>query len=107
MKVSAVSFKCKVGDFDIPFRLPCRWKVMETTLRQSGKRPRYDDSYEAWARRVAWRQVLRWVEAQLALVETNMVKIQEVFFPYIQTKSGHTVYEIQEKKGILLLGSGQ
>lgn len=106
-KVSAISFKHQIGDQQIPFRLPCRWQMMENTLRQSGKRPRYDDTFETWARRVAWRQILRWVEAQLALVETSMVKIEEVFFPYIQTSSGKTIYEIQEQKKFIAIGSGK
>ncbi|MDD4980682.1 MAG: hypothetical protein PHC54_05390 [Candidatus Omnitrophica bacterium] len=56
------------------------------------------------AKRVAWRQILRWVEAQMALVETNMVKIQEVFMPYIQmTISGQTLYEKIEQKGFIAL----
>lgn len=102
-KVSAVSFQHQVENQKIPFRLPCRWKAMEGVLRQSGKRPRYDDTFETWARRVAWRQILRWVEAQLALVETNMVKMEEVFFPYIQTKTGQTIYEIQEQKKFIAI----
>ncbi len=103
MKVSAVSFQYDVEGQRVPFRLPCRWTAVETVLRSSGKRPRYDDSFEGWARRVAWRQILRWVEAQMALVDTNMVKVQEVFFPYIQTKSGKTVYELQENRGFAAL----
>lgn len=106
-QVSAISFQYVVGDQTIPFRLPCRWQAMEGVLRKSGKRPRYGDTFETWARRVAWRQILRWVEAQMALVETSMVKVQEVFFPYIQTRSGQTLYELQEKKGLLLLGSAK
>lgn len=106
-KVSAVSFKYHVGDQDIPFRLPCRWQGMENILRKSGKRPRYGDTFETWARRVAWRQILRWVEAQMALVQTSMVTVQEVFFPYILTKTNQTVYELQEKKGFLMLGDGK
>jgi hypothetical protein len=102
MNVSAVSFKYKVGPQDIPFRLPCRWRNIETLLRQSGKRPRYDDTYESWARRVAWRQILRWVEAQMALVETSMVQVQEVFFPYIQMPTGRTLYELQAERGFAL-----
>lgn len=107
MKVSAVSFQYAVDDKSIPFRLPCRWQAMMAVLQQSGKRPRYDDTYEGWARRVAWRQILRWVEAQMALVETNMVKVQEVFFPYIQTRSGQTLFELHETKGLLALSSGK
>lgn len=103
MQVSAVSFKYDIGGQQVPFRLPCRWSAIETALRKSGKRPHRDDTYEKWARRVAWRQILRWVEAQLALVETNMVKIQEVFFPYIQTPTGQTVFELQEQRGFAAL----
>lgn len=103
MNVSAVSFQYDVSGQKVPFRLPCRWQALETALRKSGKRPRYDDTYESWARRVAWRQILRWVEAQMALVETNMVKVQEVFFPYIQTRTGKTIFELQEQRGFMAL----
>lgn len=102
MAVSAVSFKYAVDGQDIPFRLPCRWREVETMLRKSGKRPRSDDTFEKWARRVAWRIVFRWVEAQMAFVESRMVKVQEVFFPYIQTPTGQTIFEIQEKRGFTL-----
>lgn len=100
--VSAVSFMYQVEGTPIPFRLPCRWKELETVFRKSGKRPKSDDTFESWAKRVAWRQILRWVEAQMALVETNMVKVQEVFFPYAQSK-GITIYESFEKKGFAAL----
>lgn len=103
-KVSAVSFKYRVGENEIPFRLPCRWQGMESMLRKSGKRPRHDDTFETWARRVAWRQILRWVESQIALVQTSMVSVQEVFFPYILTKNNQTIYELQEKNGFLMIG---
>lgn len=63
-------------------------------------------SDEDKARRVAWRQIYRWVQAQLALVDTEMVKVEEVFFPYIQTKNGHTLYELH-RSNLLQLGSGQ
>lgn len=92
-QVSAVAFRFKVEGHNIPFRLPCRWPELETLLRGSGKRPKSDDTFETWARRVAWRQILRWVEAQFALVETNMVKVQEVFLPYMQSRDGKTLYE--------------
>lgn len=102
MAIAAVSFKFAVDGKEIPFRLPCRWREVETMLRKSGKRPRCDDTYEKWARRVAWRIVFRWVEAQMAFVESRMVKVQEVFFPYIQTPTGKTLYEITEQRGFAL-----
>lgn len=56
------------------------------------------------AKRIAWRQILRWVEAQLALVETDMVKMQEVFMPYIQVNiKGQTLYEKLEESKFKML----
>jgi hypothetical protein len=101
-EVMAVTFKIKLGDKDIPFRLPCRWMVIHQLLCSRKKRPRLDLRIQA--KRVAWRQILRWVEAQMALVETDMVKIQEVFMPYVQvTIAGQTLYEKIEQKGFTML----
>lgn len=110
--VAAVSFKYKVRDEHIPFRLPCRWKNIEALLaKRAGihdwSAARRREAVTLKAKRVAWRQILRWIEAQLALVDTSMVKIEEVFFPYIQAPSGETLYELQEKKGLMMLGSGK
>jgi hypothetical protein len=58
------------------------------------------------ARRIAWRQVLRWVEAQLALIETGMVKTQEVFLPYAmvgQNGKRRTMFEVLEEKQFLAI----
>ena len=51
------------------------------------------------ARRVGWRIIKDWLEAQMALLELNMVKIQEVFLPYIIGIDGKTIYEKLESKG--------
>lgn len=99
--IEAVSFRVRVGAQDIPFRLPCRWKAIATVFekRKAGKwnytlSAETKRAYADKARRVAWRQILRWVQAQMALVETDMVKVEEVFFPYIQSKGGQTLYEL-------------
>jgi len=34
------------------------------------------------SRRVGWRIIRQWLEAQLAIVETQMVTIEQVFLPY-------------------------
>lgn len=110
-QIEAVSFKHKIGEEFVPFRLPCRWKNIETVLAKRGRvhswsAQRRREALALKARRVAWRQILRWVEAQMALVETSMVKVEEVFFPYIQTQSGKTLYEIQEQGKFLALTAG-
>ena len=110
--IEAVSFRVKVGQNEVPIRLPCRWQaISEIFVKRKAGKWNYIVGKEQRkviaekARRVAWRQILRWVEAQMALVETSMVKVEEVFFPYIMAPSGQTLFEIQEHKG-LLLGSG-
>ena len=35
------------------------------------------------ARRTAWRILKDWVQAQMALLETNMVDMEEIFLPYM------------------------
>jgi hypothetical protein len=106
--VDSVCFRLKVGDASIPFRLPCRYKAVENLLKKSGKKVRRNDSIERWARRVAWRQILRWVEAQLALIETGMVKPQEVFLSYAIVNSGkgeQTMFEMISERNFLAIES--
>ncbi len=106
--VSAVAFTYRVGANDTPFRLPCRWEAVFTILRKragvSDNNLQYMNksrraSMEDKAKRVAWRQILRWIQAQLALVDTSMVKIEEVFLPYMQLEGGKTVFEISQERG--------
>ena len=56
------------------------------------------------AERVAWRILKDWVEAQMALLDIEMVRFEEIFLPYIETKDGRTVYERLEEKQFLLEG---
>lgn len=56
------------------------------------------------ARRVAWRILKDWLDAQLAILETEMVTIDQVMLPYFVTKSGDTVYELYQNNQFLLEG---
>ena len=103
-EVFAVSFKIIVAGQEIPFKLPCKPEAIYAILAKRRVYPQdYADKDIEQSKRVAWRQILRWVQAQMALVETDMVKIQEVFMPYIQMKLGHTLYEQLEKTKFTML----
>jgi hypothetical protein len=54
------------------------------------------------AYRVAWRNILDWVEAQMALLEIEMAKIEEIFLPYMVNATGETFFERMEQRGFLL-----
>ena len=58
------------------------------------------------AERVAWRILKDWVEAQMAILESQMVEIDEIFLPYMVAKDGATTYELY-KNNQLLLGTGE
>lgn len=89
-EVDGCFFVLAIGGNDVPFKIPIRWEPIHEMAKQ--KRTRYVRD-ERQARRVAWRQVLRWIQAQLALVYTGMVDVQEVFLPYVVDKSGDTLYK--------------
>lgn len=103
--VKAISFKISYNDQSVGFRLPTDWKPVLEILE--------NDNHVPWklktrdqAVRVAWRIVKDWVLAQMAIVDTKMVDVGEVFLPYAVTKSGQTLAE-SFKSGNNLLGSGE
>ena len=94
-QVSAVSFKMDVGGKQMGFRLPCHWRgVLEVFHKQGITRVKHKDKdQENQAIRTAWRIILNWIDAQLALVEVNMVTIPQVFLPYTIMGDGRTLAE--------------
>lgn len=95
-EIFSLCFKVFVNGVAIPFRMPCRHEILQKMMMGNIKKFHTDTKkrIQEQARRVAWRQILRWIEAQMALVETGMVKIEEVFMPYIQFDiKGQTLFE--------------
>lgn len=78
------------------FRLPAKVDgVMSALKKQSGKGGRVSRSMadRAHASRVAWRILKDWIEAQLALVEAELVEVDEVLLPYMLERTGRTLFE--------------
>ena len=108
--VAAVSFQIRMGETKLAFRLPGRPEAVHVLLNSNRRIPAKFRTMDQ-ARRVAWRIIRSWVQAQMALVETEMVKIGEVFLPYaVDSASGKTLYEKLEENGfsqLLALPPGQ
>ena len=49
------------------------------------------------AERTAWRIVKEWVVAQMALIETEMVDMEEVFLPYMLA-GDRTLYDVLSER---------
>lgn len=54
------------------------------------------------AARTAWRIIKVWVDAQMAIIDAEIVEPAQVFLPYAITKSGNTLFQDIESKKILL-----
>lgn len=104
-RVSAVSFKMVSNGQTIGFRLPCQWRPILTILNDDRKVPSKLKTNDQ-AIRVAWRIVHAWVEAQMALVDTQMVEMRSIFLPYTVMKDGKTLAEHVEDNPNFLLGNG-
>ncbi len=88
--ITAFSFTLKIKENLIPYKLP----VNHIPLWDMSKRK--ETKYirdEQQARRVSWRQILKWLEAQLALVEIEMVTADQVLLPYMMVDGKDTVYD--------------
>ncbi len=104
--IVGLSFLIDTGFQQIPVRLPVKvdecLKVLKKEKRENPRKQIKDTREQA--ERVAWRILKDWVEAQMALLDIEMVRFEEIFLPYIETDNGRTIYERLEEKQFLLEG---
>jgi len=86
-------FSIDINNKETPFRLPCRWKAVYELLLSKIKRCRDKTDYQERAKKIAWRQIYRWIQSQLALINTEMVSIREIFLPFQLCKNQNTIFE--------------
>lgn len=104
--ITGLSFLIDTGSRQIPVRLPVKAdECLQVLKKEKRENPRKQirDTREQ-AERVAWRILKDWVEAQMALLDIEMVRFEEIFLPYIETNNGQTVYERLEERQFLLEG---
>jgi len=103
-RIRALAFKVKTPNGELPIRLPIDAAATLKVLQRqhyNGEIPaRYASEEHAY--RVAWRIIKDWVEAQVSLLETEMVKMEEIFLPYVITRGGQTLYQLMAEKHFLL-----
>ena len=108
--IQAISFKVRTPqEGEVSIRLPIDREAtlrVLTRLAHQSKIPRRFAQPDQ-AERVAWRVVKDWVAAQMALVETEQVRMEQIFLPYLLTPQGQTIYEVAVQSGFLALPEGK
>lgn len=101
-QVSVLSFKIETIHGEIGIKLPARQDNVLKILQIQKKKNTKIKATKDQAERTAWRNIKDWIDAQMALVDTEMVEIDEVFLPYILNKNGSTLYESFVNNQLLL-----
>lgn len=95
--ITALSFLVDTPAGSRGIRLPANVNAVHAVLiRQKVKCDREQ------AERVAWRIVKDWVEAQMAILESEMVHMDEIFLPYMIGNGGQTLYQAYLSNQLML-----
>ena len=106
---SALTFTIVYLEQQIHFRLPCNAEGVLKALTKYGSKVPHSKRNIEQARRVAWRIIKDWVEAQLAIVESKQAEMTEVFLPYVIAENGQTMFQrfTESTQKRLTAGSGE
>jgi len=105
-EVGSLSWQVKTPHGELPFRLPANIAAVRKVLERQGVGRKDPQEALDQARRVAWRILKTWVMAQMALLETEMVTLDQLFLPYLCTGGGATLYDYMVGTGFKQLAAG-
>ena len=102
----ALAFKCIVNNQELSFKLPMEEDKILEVFRQQANKGKVPQRYKTdidQARRTGWRIIKDWVDSQMALIEINLVTLDEVFLPYMYNQQlDKTMYQILSEKNFNL-----
>ena len=95
-EIVAIAFMIDGPNGPLAVKLPANTdRVLQVLKKQKAdpkNRSNIDCSPEQ-AQKVAWRIVKDWLDAQMAILETEMVEMPQLFLPYFVNREGQTLYE--------------
>lgn len=101
--VTGLSFKIMTPRGELGIRLPSNTdRVLQVLKNQRKNNNQVRDTFDQ-ANKVAWRIIKDWIDAQMAILETEMVEMEQIFLPYALNNKGKTLYQ-EFKENQLLLG---
>lgn len=109
--VEGLSFRIDTPSGRLPFRLPVNLHGVRQRLAQEWEAGsvRLGRTTEDHVRRVDWRIMKDWLEAQMALLDTEMVELEQIFLPYMIVGGERNLYEYMLAGGFqqIALNSGR
>jgi hypothetical protein len=102
--VSHLSFKIPTSYGLFSYRFPANIDKLYKVLIRDNVPTKLKTKEQAC--RVAWRIIKDWLLAQMAIIEVELVTLEEVFLPYMQDKTGTTLIDRFKKHEFKALGYG-
>ena len=89
---TGLKWRMKTANGAMGFSLPINTDAVFEILTRDRVMKTNPEARMQQANRTAWRIIKEWILAQMALIETEMVTVEEVFLPYMLTGK-QTLYQ--------------
>lgn len=99
-RIQSLRFILDMGGIELPFMLPIDWRAFQVVLKAQRVTSWKNEDY---CYRVAWRNIFHWIESQMAMLETKMVTMPQIFLPYMVDRKGKTAFQYFADKPQLFL----
>jgi len=100
-RIVSISFSVQVNDQILGIKLPAKIDQVERIFQEQGVKYKPEQPY-----RTAWATIRDWIDAQMALIDWEVVRLEEVFLPYMVWQDGRTFFQVMEDKNFLI-GEGK
>lgn len=96
-----LAFVLDIGGNRHAFRMPAR--IQNVLIKLYGNRRVYTETQRKQAYVTAWANIRDWVTVQLAMIDIGLVRMEEVFLPYMMIAENSTVFDVYEQQQFLLM----
>lgn len=91
-KPESITFAMWIGGNEIAFRLTVDILGLLQAMKEDPKVPKHKCTLEQ-AEKTAWKNKLEWLQIQLAEIQTNQARMEQLLLGYAVTRTGQTAYE--------------
>lgn len=96
-QVVAIMFRVNIKGQYYPYKLPLEEAKISHIIRKAveiGELPKSYLNDTERARKIGWRIIKDWIDAQMSLVAIELVELEEVLLPYMyDERNDETLYE--------------